>query len=56
MLYERDSNRKRDRLGVLRERERERERERWIGRQRVYEREKAYGFGLCSKSMCVRER
>ena len=27
MLYERDSNRKRDRLGVLRERERERERE-----------------------------
>ena len=27
MLYERDSNRKRDKLGVLRERERERERE-----------------------------
>ena len=25
MLYERDSNRKRDKLGVLRERERERE-------------------------------
>ena len=51
MLYERDSNRKRDRLGVLRERERERER--WIGRQRVYEREKAYGFGLCVQRACV---
>ena len=47
MLYERDSNRKRDRLGVLRERER------WIGRQRVYEREKAYGFGLCVQRACV---
>ena len=41
MLYERDSNRKRDRLGVLRERERERERERWIMEERERERDES---------------